>query len=58
MNIGKMSAVCFSNAFKTLKCSEMNANDLQAHGILVRDYSHPVKHWLNCFLCHDILKTR
>lgn len=57
-NIGKKCAIWFSNAFKTLNCSEMSANQLQAHGILVQDYSGPLKHWLNCFLYRDILKTR
>lgn len=54
VNIGKKSAICLSNAFRTLKCSEINANQLQAHGILVQDYSGPL---LNCFLYRDILKT-
>lgn len=57
IKIGKKSAICSSNAFKTLKCNEMNTNQFQVQSILAQDCSHPLKHWLICLLDHDILKT-
>lgn len=57
VKIGKKSAICLSNAFKTLQGNAMNANQFQVQSILAQDCSHPLKHCLICFLYRDILKT-